>query len=162
MNYTYYPPPVVSANGGLVVGVVVINEQQTDRRINMSATKTKTGVVTQPPAKLTRDQMREKIFSSNNPERNVRKLITLYGVEVELRRATLGAILDRQDDTNRKKALVNMMCQYCYVPGTDDKVFEETDFDSILNLPFNNDLAALNQAILELNSIDVMGQEKNS
>lgn len=110
---------------------------------------------------MDRNDIRAKIF--NNIEGRFKRVeIEFNGATVELRQPSLRQILMAQGETDRAKALVNLIVGYCYVPGTDEKVFEDTDADSLLAMPFGEDMVRFNKAIETLTSVDVRGQEKNS
>jgi hypothetical protein len=53
-----------------------------------------------------------------------------------------------------------MLMHYSYVPGTEDKVFEPADEDSIRELPFGPDLQRLFTAVNKLLGMDTEGLEK--
>lgn len=108
---------------------------------------------------VTRESIREAIFSRKNFK--TRKL-TLYGAEVEIRQPSLGMILEAQREEDTRAGIIRILIQYTYVPGTDERVFEESDADSIAALPFGSELIELNKIITELTDIDVLGEEKNS
>jgi hypothetical protein len=49
------------------------------------------------------------------------------------------------EDTKRRMA--RLMIDTCYVPGTDTKVFEEGDFESLMNMPSGGYYQKLTEAI---------------
>lgn len=90
------------------------------------------------------------------------KIVTFFGQDIEVRQPTLGAVLDATNAADRKDQVVNMLLTYCYVPGTDETVFEEGDRESLINLPFGDDVGRMQKAIAELTTIDVAGALGNS
>ena len=106
-----------------------------------------------------RDKLRGQIFSAKT---FLSQEITLFGATVELRQPSLGQILEAQEQPERKLALLKLLVEYCFVPGTDDRIFEEADMDNIMNMPFSKDIEHLNDVMLGLTNIDVLGAEKNS
>ena len=86
-----------------------------------------------------RDDIRAQIFSSENKKAQS-KLITVFGVKLELKQPSLGEIIDAQAEEDRKRGIVNMLIRYAFVPETNERVFEEADFDSILGLPFGDEI----------------------
>lgn len=108
-----------------------------------------------------RDALRAKIFSSENKQFKKEKMI-LFGASVEIRQPSLGMILEAQADEDRTKAIVNLLVNYCFIPDSDDKIFEEGDAESLLSMPFNDDLIKVNEVIERLTNIDVLSAEKNS
>ncbi len=116
----------------------------------------KTPQKSQKPAQkkaLTRDQLRAQLLGAN--QRSASKLITIYGVEIELRQPTLKAIMEARDEDNNAARAAGMIIEYAFVPGTDEHIFEDTDRDIILNWPYGEDLTALNIAIADLTGVDI-------
>lgn len=105
-----------------------------------------------------RNRIRSQVFSGKKFKK---KEIDLFGEKVEIRQPTVGMVLAAQQEQDRRKALVQMLVRYCYVPGTNERVFEETDFDAIMELPVGEWFTTLNNAIIELSDIDVGSAEKN-
>lgn len=84
---------------------------------------------------VTRDAIRSRIFSSKPKS----KIINFYGAQVEIRQPKLDVILnvDRED---RRAQAFTMLTDFTYVPGTNEKVFEEADIDALRELPFGDDM----------------------
>jgi len=99
-----------------------------------------------------RDELRGKIFA-HRPLKS--EIVHIWGQDVEVRQPTLGQILNVREDPDRRKAIIRLMIDYCFVPGTNERVFEEGDFESIIAMPFGDDLKAVNQAINKLTGIQV-------
>ncbi len=116
---------------------------------------------TETEPKPTRDDLRKKIFSSQNMQFQKEKL-TLFGQSLEIRQPSLGMILAAQENEDRTKAIVMLLVNHCYVPETDEKVFEEGDVAMLLSMPFGDDLLRANKVIEKMTAIDVMSAEKNS
>ena len=110
----------------------------------------------------TRDEIRTQIFSSS---KNKKKVVKFYDAEVEIRQPTLGMIMQFQavDGTDTKKdALVQMMIELCYIPGTSERIFEEADYDTLLGLPFDEDLQSFVDEMNALMGITPEQAEGNS
>lgn len=107
-----------------------------------------------------RREIRNKILQAK-PE--VRQL-NLFGADVELRQPPLKEIMEFQQSGDTTDAAARMVQRYVFVPGTDMRVFEEADLESILGIPFGKDMQALQEAINDLTGIEieVEKQEKNS
>lgn len=101
----------------------------------------------------TRDEIRAKLIGSTPEGKSI--MITLFGMELELRQPTLAAILEARDTGDEKTRAVNMIVEYACLPGTSDRVFEDTDHAQILKWPFGEDLTKLNEAIAELTGVDI-------
>ena len=106
-----------------------------------------------PVDRLTRDEIRAALLG-NIPKPETR-MITLFGVEIELRQPTLASIMDAREVDDPKTRATDMFIKYAYVPGTDDHVFEDTDREMILRWPFGRELLALQEAITELTGLDI-------
>ena len=81
---------------------------------------------------MSRDQLRSKIFS----EKPKVLLIDLDdGQQVEVRQPTVGALLDVVGIEDLKTRMARMLITSCYVPGTNERLFEDADQDSLMQLP---------------------------
>jgi len=103
----------------------------------------------------TRDEIRAKLLGKTPLAES--KLITLFGMELELRQPTLEAILRARDVGDDATRAVDMIIEYAFVPGTDEHVFENSDREMMLRWPFGKDLTSLNEAIADLTGVDVAG-----
>ncbi len=109
-----------------------------------------------------RDQIRAAAFNQSKAS----KIVMYAGQEIEVRQPEVGVAFAKNtagDERSGKTMVVQMLIDYCYVPGTDEKVFDDADMDALLALPFNGDWLRLNQAINELTDLDaaVAKQAKN-
>ena len=111
--------------------------------------------------RLSRDETRTAIFHNSKPKSIEFKF---FGVLIELRQPPMKQVMEAQATAadDRSKAAAQMVVRYAYVPGTNERVFDEADIDGILNMPFGSDLADLNLKIAELTNVDILGEEKNS
>lgn len=108
--------------------------------------------------KVTRDQLRAVLIGKKHQPR--REPIELFGVEVELQQPTLRSILEAQDAPDELTRTADVFIQYAYVPGTDERIFEEGDRDVILNWPFTEDLVKVQLLIAELTGVDIRDAEE--
>lgn len=104
--------------------------------------------------------LRQRIIDGAKPKS---KIIMFFGEEIELRQPTTGRVLElrRLDADNPGQAAAQMIIQYCFEPGTKNLVFEDTDIDIILSMPFGEDMSRMNHAIAGLTDINVEDAEKN-
>lgn len=105
------------------------------------------------PETLTRDDIRAVLLGKTPLAKS--KIITIYGVELELRQPTLASIMTTREIEDPKVRATEMIIKYAYVPGTDEYVFEDTDREAILKWPFGEDLLTLQQAITDLTGLDI-------
>jgi len=87
--------------------------------------------------------------------------IDLFGETVRVVQPSVGQILKAQQNQDTKNALVNLLVEYCYIPNTNEKVFEKGDEGAIMEWPVGPWFSELNDAISELTSVDVQGASKN-
>lgn len=106
----------------------------------------------------TRDQIRAKLIGSTPKGKT--QMITLWGIDLELRQPTLASILRARDQGDDATRAVAMIIEYAYVPGTDERVFEDSDHNMILKWPFGEDLTKLNEAIADLTGVDIAAAVK--
>jgi len=107
-----------------------------------------------------RNALRSKIFAQHSANS---KVIQLFGEDVEVRQPSIGEVLEaREDSTSDRDTLVSLMVRYCYVPGTTERIFEETDSGAIMEWPIGKWFTDFNNAISELTDIDVVSAEGNS
>lgn len=96
-----------------------------------------------------RDQIRVAFLNSKPSS----KLVTAFGVQVELRTPPVQTVLGTE--FNRKTALATMLINYCFVPGTDEHVFDEADVEGIMSMPWNAEVTKL---VDEINKITDIGE----
>lgn len=106
---------------------------------------------------LTRDQLRAALVGKKHAPKSV--LATLFGVEIELRQPTLESIVDAKDDADAKTRTTDVFIKYAYVPGTDERIFEDTDRVMILRWPFSEELLKVQEKIAGLTGIDLSAAE---
>ncbi len=111
------------------------------------------------PVNEARDSIRAGIFSSKKFRS---KIINLFGQEVEIRQPSVGQVLSSRDTDDQKLMFITLLCQYAYVPGTDDRVFEDADVEAIEEWPIGPWFKEFNDAIVDLTEIDISAAEKNS
>lgn len=105
-----------------------------------------------------RAEIRSKIFG--NKKAQIVE-ITLFDAKIELRQPSLKEIMDAQNETDKNYAVASMLIKYCYVPGTEERVFDKGDIDQIMDLPFGEDLQNLQKSITSLLGIDIGEAEKD-
>lgn len=111
-----------------------------------------------------RKALRDAIFSEKN-RKPASKQITIFGQVVEIRQPTLSQInnLGKASAANDKTPpFVRMLTEYIFVPGTNEKVFDIADADSLTNMPSGPWIMEINKAVEELTGVDVRAAEKNS
>ena len=104
-------------------------------------------------AQNVRDGLRATIM--NSPKMKPRSVIVNFmGADVELRQPKLGESLALGQLETEDRALY-MLIAYVYVPGTDEKLFEEGDIDMLREMPANEEFTALMNAVASLSDIEM-------
>ena len=114
-------------------------------------------------AKRTKNEMRASIFSDEK-KKPASLPFTFFGEQMEVRQPTLLQIHKMgKYAASDKPGIARAIIEYCYIPGSDEKVFEETDLDQIASLPTGQWLHDFNEVIEKLTgTTDVKAAEKNS
>lgn len=105
----------------------------------------------------TRDDIRSKVFATKELKS---KVLPFFGTKIELRQPKLKDILAAQQEAANQaedgvsSAVVNILLQYAYVPDTSEKIFEEGDKAALLELPFDENLIGVTDALQELTKVN--------
>lgn len=84
---------------------------------------------------MSKNTIRTAIFAAKQFKS---KVINIFDEDIEIKQPSIGQLLDLtsgEDKEKQKLAVAQILINYAYVPGTDEHVFEPTDYDSIVNLP---------------------------
>ena len=107
--------------------------------------------------------IRSKIFSRTK-SKSIQ--VEFFGETLEIRQPSMRQLFSLQaDEENLARRAARMIIEYSFIPGTNDKVFDKADLETIENMPFGQDLRRLQDAITELTGIGDDAQkdmEKNS
>ena len=111
---------------------------------------------------MARDDIRKAILNSKPKT----ALVKVFGQEVEIRQARVGEVLEDNEEIDGKKvdratAFAHLLVRFCYVPGTNDRVFEDTDVDALKSIPLGAELQELQSAINSLMGLDIGAERKN-
>lgn len=103
-----------------------------------------------PAPRLSRNEMRSRIFSAKPKTETVKDF---FNCELELRQPSLEIALQNRDASEEDRVYV-MLLDYAFVPGTNEKVFEEGDVDAMRKLPFGSEFQDLIDKVNLLLGID--------
>lgn len=104
--------------------------------------------------------IRSRIFQNSKKVKSEK--VTFFGEEVEVRQPRMKDILGSGDDNETSdRRLARMIVMHTYVPGTNERVFEDAHIDEILEMPFGG-IQKLNDAMNRLMGINVNGEQGNS
>lgn len=106
---------------------------------------------------MTRDEVRSKLFSSKVSRK---KTINMGDFEIEVRPIPMYLLFDA-DPNNVSRSMFMAIAEACYVPGTDEKVFDKEDYETFMNMPLTHEFKALLNEVSELMNLDVREAEKN-
>lgn len=105
-------------------------------------------------------ELRDKIRTAAFNQKCRSKIVSYAGVDIEIRQPPVGVVLGREGASDRKALMSHMLINYCYVPGTDEKVFEEADIEALMAVPFNKEWIAINEAIDSLTDLGETRKEE--
>lgn len=115
-----------------------------------------------------KSDIRSAIFSSSSFKK---KTIEYNGVEIEVRQPSIAVrneITDRCFESlgearkfNTHTYQVSMIIELCYVPGTNEKIFEKTDFEAISNCATNSYADDLLNAIQDFAEVNIQDAKKS-
>jgi hypothetical protein len=90
------------------------------------------------------------------------------GLKYEIRQASLAErkllrqkVFSEDGSIDIFETLVWLVIRQTYVPGTDDRVFEETDYDIFMNNPAGTFVDEFGEIAAKINNLDVEGIAKN-
>ncbi|KKN90085.1 hypothetical protein LCGC14_0231980 [marine sediment metagenome] len=107
-----------------------------------------------------RDEIRAALFSSKQFKR---KKVKILEQDVEIKQPSVGELtgIGKLDEDKDKNSVCLLMIEYCYVPGTNEKIFTKEDYDGIMGFPSGDWVQTFNRAWMELAGIDWEEAEKN-
>lgn len=111
--------------------------------------------------KITRDALREAMLSSR-PAVEVVPLKS--GLSVEVRQPTVGEQLELAKSEDTGDRVLRLFIEHVYVPGTNERVFDEADYEVLKQLPAAGDYQSIMKALTVLMDITaaVEAATKNS
>lgn len=108
----------------------------------------------------TKKEIREAILNAKPKTAKV----VVFGQEVEIRQASVAEVLSGKAEgelPDRATAFAELLIRFCYVPGTNEKVFDDTDVDVLKTIPLGEDVTGIQDAINKLMGIDIEAALKN-
>jgi hypothetical protein len=107
----------------------------------------------------TRDNIRAGVYKGVTLKR---EKVTINGAEIEIIQPTVEQVMKSTQELDPAKRVVNGIIAYARIPGTDEKVFDDTDAAALLNLPFSQELTEINLAMSRLMGLEAKEIAKNS
>lgn len=88
------------------------------------------------------------------------EIVNFFGQDIEIRQPTVGQMEKAVSAEDKSSSITDMLIAYAFVPGTEDKVFETADVDTLKTLPYNEDVQEVMKAITRLTGVDVKAAAK--
>lgn len=109
---------------------------------------------------ISRDEMRKALFSIKAKS----EIIDFQGVLIEIKAPCIGQVLDDSENTqnDRKEAFAQAVIRSCYVPGTDERVFEAGDLLEIVNWPAGDAINKLQAAMSKVMGVEISDHTKST
>jgi hypothetical protein len=106
-------------------------------------------------------ELRQSIFK--NAKKPQRRQYTFNGVQLEYVQPSIGSMYGKNEngDGPSKAFIIKSMIDNTVAPGTDDRVFEDSDYDAIMEMPATGDLQEITKIITELLDLKVDDKVKN-
>ena len=106
-----------------------------------------------------RDKLRASLLSS----KTVTSIpVVFFGEKIELRQPRLEDVLAVQNNEDREVAVIETLINYAYVPGTEERVFEDGDKDTLKKMPFGADFIRVSQALETLTEVNFLDKSDTS
>jgi hypothetical protein len=106
----------------------------------------------------TRDKLRAKTVGSPKTFRSIN--VTVDGEEIEVRQLSVKQRINifnkatKNGEVNPLEFQIWSVIYTCYVPGTPERVFDETDFDGLAEQPTGSFLDELSAAAMKMINIE--------
>ena len=111
-------------------------------------------------AKLTREEIRQQIFNSDKAKPKF-EMVEFMGAMIEVRQPPIEQIM-AMGTSELSNNLVALLIRYCYVPGGEETLFSEIDYETLLAMPMNDEFKRLTDALQKLLDMPVTAEVKNS
>ncbi len=117
-----------------------------------------------------RDKIRSKTVGSNKIFKS--RIVEFDGMEIEIREPSvktwgqiLKAVMTLEDGVNKTemdKYLIWSVIYCAFVPGTNDLIFEDADYESLEGFPRSGFVGEFSEIALDMMNSDAEKAEKNS
>ena len=78
-----------------------------------------------------KDLLRAKVLG----QQVKRIVVDIEGLPIEVRQMNVGQMLDAVNEEDNKRRMARYLIDCCYVPDTEEKVFDEADIDVLMEMP---------------------------
>ena len=83
------------------------------------------------------------------------------GTKLEFVQPTVGDMVNKSDSDTERAFFIRAMINHTVVPGTDEKVFDDSDYEALLELPADGDFQAFTKIVTSLMDLNVGDAAKN-
>lgn len=111
-------------------------------------------------APVTRDSLRQTIFDGERTKCK-RAPVTFNGAKFELQQPTITEVTELNERPEASSRVAVMLIKHAYVPGTNERVFEEADYEVLASLPYTPELTAIQETMTNFLVGDDKAAEKN-
>jgi hypothetical protein len=102
---------------------------------------------TQTPTKAaTRDELRSAFLDAPIES----ELIDYRGFQIELRPQELGDLLQYREASNDDTIMARAIIAHCWVPGTNERIFDDADIPQIMKVKMTADMRRLTTKITKM------------
>lgn len=103
---------------------------------------------------LDRKTIRASIFSGKHKPRGI--IVDFFGTQIEIRQLRVADMAQLAlGMQNEQEAVIATLVHMAYVPGTEERVFDDADADSLKQLPNGPDMTRVAQALKELVDVNL-------
>ena len=117
-------------------------------------------------SKTLRDKIRARTVGAKNQFKS--ELVDYFDVQIEVRQVDISSrseyinsAIDKNRNANTLKLQINAVIASCFVPGTDEKVFEDTDYDVISESISGGYCDKLYETVQNLSNLTLEDAKKN-
>lgn len=103
-----------------------------------------------------RDSIRAAVLATHKPKS---VLLEIFGTQIELRQPLMKEVMAAQEDDDRQRSIITILINQGYVPGTDEKVFDDADFEQLANLPFGGDILKIAKGLEQLTDVNFLDKK---
>lgn len=87
---------------------------------------------------------------------------TFNGVDMEFIQPTVGALMNRQNaEGDERSFLIRTLIENTVLPGTKERIFEDSDYDSLMEMPANGEFQTVMKILTNAMDLNVDDKVKN-
>lgn len=110
----------------------------------------------QNPNLFSRKTIRDAMLNAKPESRAIR----IFGFDVTVRQPSLQEVMAYQNSDNQSRMAAEMIQRYVFMPDGKQRVFDEADIESIMNMPFGADMNTLQDALNDLMGVQKITEDE--